>query len=114
MRCDWGGLPAAVRDAVLVETGPVGEVRPVADGLTCSFAAGLRTGSGCWFVKGAPEADRHAWGAQYAERLVFPLLNGVGPAFRWRVVAGGWELMGFDWVEGRHADLGQGSADLPL
>lgn len=64
--------------------------------------------------EGAPEADRRAWEAQYAERLVFPLLEGIGPAFRWRVAAGGWELMGFDWVDGRHADLGPGSHDLPL
>lgn len=114
MRCEWADLSVAVRDAVLAETGSVSEVRPVSDGLTCSFAAGLRTKTGHWFVKGAPESDRHAWEAQYAERLVFPLLEGVSPAFRWKVTAGGWELMGFDWVEGRHADLGLGSADLPL
>lgn len=113
-RYEWSDLPEAVRDAVLAETGPVCEVRPVAEGLTCSFAAGLRAGTGRWFVKGAPEADRHAWQAQYAERLVFPLVDGVGPAFRWRVAAAGWELMGFDWVDGHHADLVSGSPDLRL
>lgn len=114
MRCDWDGLPVVVRAEVETVTGPVDEVWPVADGLTCSFAAGLRTSVGRCFVKGAPETDQRAWEAQYAERLVFPLLAGVSPAFRWKVTAGGWELMGFDWVDGRHADLGPGSADLRL
>lgn len=114
MRCDWDGLPAVVRAEVEALTGPVSEVQPVTDGLTCSFAAGLRAGRGRWFVKGAPETDARAWEAQYAERLVFPLLDGVSPAFRWKVTAAGWELMVFDWADGRHADLGPGSPDLPL
>ncbi|MGW8726327.1 phosphotransferase [Streptomyces sp. NPDC055808] len=113
---EWVDLPAGVRDAVLAEAGPVREVVPVEGGLTCWLAAGLTTVEGRrWFVKGCPESDEPAWMSMRSERLVYPMLGGVSPDFGWivRRVAG-WEVMAYDWVDGRHADLGPGSPDLPL
>ncbi|MGW8330563.1 phosphotransferase [Streptomyces sp. NPDC055897] len=113
---EWMDLPAGVRDAVLAEAGPVREVVPVEGGLTCWLAAGLTTAEGRrWFVKGCPESDEPAWMSMYQERLVYPMLGGVSPDFGWIVRhAAGWEVMAYDWVDGRHADLGPGSVDLPL
>jgi hypothetical protein len=113
-RADWDDLPDAVRDAVLARTGPVSEVLPVIGGLTCPVTVGLTTQPGRWFVKGAPEADYPAWESLYRERLVYPLLERVSPGFGWKVEAAGWELMGYRWVDGHHAELGPGSPDLPL
>lgn len=114
-RIEWDDLPLAVRDGVLSETGPVTEVRSVADGLTCWVAAMLVTESGRrWFVKGCPESDDRAFRSLRHERVVFPMLTEVGPDFGWCVRAADWELMAYDWVDGRHADLGPGSPDLTL
>ncbi|MBO0516145.1 phosphotransferase [Streptomyces beijiangensis] len=78
------------------------------------MTVGLVTESGRWFVKGAPEADYAAYGSLYRERLVYPLLEGVSPGFGWKVEADGWELMAYEWADGRHAELGSASPDLPL
>ncbi|MEU1071891.1 MULTISPECIES: phosphotransferase [unclassified Streptomyces] len=113
-RWEWDGLPGVVRAAVEDRTGLVADVVPVTAGLTCSFAAGLRTSSGRLFVKGVRVGDAAGMAGQRMERVVHPLVQGLSPGLRWRVRAGGWELLGFDWVEGRHAELGPGSSDAAL
>lgn len=111
-RVGWAGLPGAVRSAVVAVVGPVSGVVPVEAGLTCSFAARLDTVQGSFFIKGASGAGGKE--GQRWERAVAPLVAGVGPALRWRVEAAGWEVLGFEWVDGAHADLSPGSADLAL
>lgn len=108
----WRGLPGEVRRAVEGAAGPVRSAAPVEFGLTCSFAARLETRGGPVFVKGSPDVEGRA--GQEWEVLVAPRTTGVAPALRWRVEAAGWQMLGFDWVDGRHADLSPGSADLPL
>ncbi len=99
---------------VEAHTGPVDAVREVADGLTCRTAAVLKAGSGQVFVKGAPADDARARAGQAMEAAVNAATRGVGPRLLWQVVAGGWDLLGFEYVEGRHADLAAGSGDLAL
>lgn len=111
-RVGWAGLPGAVRAAVAAVAGPVIGVVPVEAGLTCSFAACLDTAQVRFFVKGASDAGGRE--GQRWEAAVAPLVAGVGPALRWRVEAAGWEVLGFEWVDGGHADLSPGSADLAL
>lgn len=103
-RSDWAGLPETVRAAVESHTGPVTAVAPIADGLTCSMAAALTTASGRVFVKGVPVGDV-AVAMQDQEVAVNPLVLAAGPRLVWRVAAGGWDVLGFDYVPGRHADL---------
>jgi len=42
------------------------------------------------------------------------LPSAIAPRLRWRTEADGWLLLGFDHIQGRHADLSTGSRDLPL
>ncbi|MGW2223841.1 phosphotransferase [Streptomyces formicae] len=112
-RFDWGELPTAVRAAVEARTGPVASAVPVPDGITCRMAAVLSTPSGRVFVKGVPAGDAAGCAGQAWEVAINACVIGVGPALRWHVTAGGWDLLGFDCVDGRHADLSPGSADLP-
>lgn len=99
---------------VVEHVGPVRGVRPVVDGLTCRTAAVLSTASGRVFVKGAPVGDARARAGQAMEAVVNRAVGAAGPRLLWQVVAGGWDLLGFECVEGRHADLAAGSADLAL
>ncbi|MFI0914344.1 phosphotransferase [Streptomyces abikoensis] len=113
-RVDWAGLPVAVRAAVEARAGAVRAVEDVPHGITCRFAAVLSTSGGRLFVKGVPADD--AWGrtGQTMEAAVNTAVTAVSPRLLWRVEAGGWDLVAFEAVEARHADLSPGSADLLL
>ncbi|MFH8752969.1 phosphotransferase [Streptomyces rimosus] len=113
-RTGWWELPAGVWAAVEAHTGPVAGVRDVADGLTCSTAAVLTSGAGPVFMKGVPVGDARGRAGQAMEAVVNAAVRGVGPRLLWQVEAGGWDLLGFEYVEGQHADLSAGSADLAL
>ncbi|KOT94512.1 hypothetical protein ADK70_12615 [Streptomyces rimosus subsp. pseudoverticillatus] len=107
-------MPAEVWAAVEECSGPVAGARDVADGLTCSTAAVLTTTSGQAFMKGVPVGDARGRAGQALEAVVNAAVRGIGPRLLWQVAAGGWDLLGFEYVEGRHADLSAGSADLVL
>ncbi|MFF5128277.1 phosphotransferase family protein [Streptomyces syringium] len=113
-RTHWNDLPRPLRAAVEARTGPVVAVGAVPHGLNCATATNLTTAHGSTFVKGVPLCDTEACAAQRWEAAVNPYVLGVGPRLRWRIAVGGWELLGFEHVEGRHADLSPGSADLLL
>ncbi|GAA0449655.1 phosphotransferase [Streptomyces sp. NPDC046215] len=113
-RTGWHGLPRPVRAAVEARTGPVVAAHPIPHGLTCATAASLTTAQGTVFVKGVPLDHAEAREGQRWEAAINRYVRGVGPGLRWRVVAGGWELLGFEHIDGRHADLSPGSTDLPL
>ncbi|WP_237773041.1 phosphotransferase [Streptomyces luteocolor] len=111
-RYDWVELPAAARTAVEARTGPVASAVPVPDGITCRMAAVLSASSGRLFVKGVPMSDAAGCAGQAWEVAVSACVRGVSPALRWRVTSGGWDLLGFEYVDCRHADLSPGSADV--
>ncbi|MGW7001377.1 phosphotransferase [Streptomyces sp. NPDC054933] len=108
-RTDWHDLPAATRAAVEARTGPVLAAEPVADGLTCSMAAVLATAVGRVFVKGVAADDTDGRGAQRWETVVNPSVRAASPVLRWQIAADGWDLLGFDHVDGEHADLSRAS-----
>ncbi|MEV8474865.1 phosphotransferase [Streptomyces sp. NPDC051173] len=114
MRTGWAELPTVVRAAVSARTGPVGLVEDVPHGFTCRFAAILSTAGGGVFVKGVPVEDEQGVMAQGFEVAVNSAVAAVSPRLLWRVEAGGWDVLGFEVVPGRHADLSSGSSDLPL
>ncbi|MGI5530431.1 phosphotransferase [Streptomyces syringium] len=113
-RTHWNDLPRPLRAAVEARTGAVVAVGTVPHGLNCATATTLTTARGSTFVKGVPLHDAEACAAQRWEAAVNPYVLDVGPRLRWRIAADGWELLGFEHVEGRHADLSPGSADLPM
>lgn len=113
-RTEWSDLPPGVRETVESRVGRVLRVEPVPDGLTCLMAARLTTATGRVFVKGVPAEDADGREAQRLEAAVNPLLGDVGSRLLHQVVADGWDVLLFEHVDGRHADLSHGSPDVAL
>ncbi|MFF6955082.1 phosphotransferase [Streptomyces sp. NPDC008317] len=113
-RTEWDALPSAVRVAVGGYVGAVTGWVPVAEGLTCQTAAVLATADGRVFVKGVPVSDTDGVVGQDWEVAANPLVAGVAPLLLARVTVAGWDVLVFEYIDGRHADLTPGSADTAL
>jgi hypothetical protein len=112
-RIPFERLPAEVRRAVSDKTGAVHEAVTAPGGMNSGVASVLETDSSPVFVKGIP-ADHPQVGAQRREAAVAPHLPGSCPRLHWHLEVGGWSLLGYEVVDGRHADFTPGSPDLPL
>ncbi|MFG1879592.1 hypothetical protein ACGFIV_32640 [Sphaerisporangium sp. NPDC049003] len=100
------------RAAVEKHTGSVRSSRTVSEGLNSAVAAILHTPSGRVFVKGLHRDYPRRW-AQDMEAMINPHVVGLSPRLLWRV-EGEWDVLGFEVVEGRHADYQPGSPDVAL
>jgi hypothetical protein len=112
-RTTFEELPAAVRTAVESHTGAIHRVEQVSSGLNSQIAARLYCAAGTVHVKGLRADHKWVW-TQQREAEVNPYLKGLSPELLWRVQESGWDLLGFNLVEGHHADYKHGSKDLPL
>lgn len=111
-RIDWAELPAEVHDAIQHHIGPISRVDPVAAGRNSDLAAVVHTAAGAMvFAKGNRASGSRAR-TQHLEAALAPHVASVSPRLLWRVVAAGWDVLGFEHVPGRPADLSPGSADL--
>ncbi len=108
----WGDLPTGVRQAVQTRIGEVISAETVTEGITCRAALILTTSRHQLFVKGVPADDFSSLGAQLAEVAINNAVQRVSPAVHWETIADKWHLIAFEYVDGRHADLSPGSADL--
>lgn len=111
-RARWHELPGTVRRAVESEAGTVRTVKPVSAGLNCGVAALLCTSVGRVFVKGM-RSDRPGVAAQRREAEINPHVTPIAPRLLWQVDLDGWDILGFEHLDGRHANFAPGSADLP-
>ncbi|MFJ4095124.1 phosphotransferase [Kitasatospora sp. NPDC089913] len=107
----WEELPQQVRRAVEEQFGAVLSTRTVPEGITCRTALVLSTETRTLFLKGVPVSDREGVTAQRTEVQVNGAVRAVGPAVCWEAAAGGWHLVVFDHLDGRHADFAPGTAD---
>lgn len=112
-RIAFGQLPAEVRQAVADRTGAVHHAATTSGGMNSGIASVLETDSGAVFVKGIP-ADHPQVGAQQREAAVAAHLPSSCPRLYWHLELDGWSLLGYEVVDGRHADYAPGSPDLPL
>ncbi|MFI1177295.1 aminoglycoside phosphotransferase [Streptomyces melanogenes] len=114
-RLAWQQLPGAVHAAVAARIGGPYTAADTQGGANSGVAALLHPHDGGHevFVKGLPVDYAHG---DYldTERKVNPYLPGSAPRLRWHIQAGGWRLLGFDAISGRHADLAPGARDLDL
>lgn len=110
-RFEWHDLPKSVRRAIEQQSGTVIKAEATSEGLNSHLAAVLYTENGSLFVKGI-RADHPAVGAQQREAAINPYVRNVTPALLWQTEVNGWNLLGFECVEGRHADYTPGSSDL--
>jgi len=104
-------LPPAARAAAEAEVGEILRVEHVASGLNSAFAAVLHAPNAAVFVKGMP-SDHPRVRGQRREAAIASYLTGISPLLRWHLDVAGWDLLGFDYLPGRAADLSPGSHDL--
>ncbi|MER7897222.1 aminoglycoside phosphotransferase [Streptomyces sp. NPDC096046] len=112
-RIPFEQLPADVRQAIVDKTGRVHAARTVRGGMNSGIASVLETESGSVFVKGIP-ADHPQVGAQRREAAIAPHLPASCPRLHWHLELDGWSLLGYEVIDGRHADYAPGSPDLLL
>jgi hypothetical protein len=80
---------------------------------TLTVSGGDAVADGAVFVKGIT-VERPEVKAHRHEARVNAWLPAVAPRLLWTVEVDGWLLLGYDHVDGRHANLSPGSPDLPL
>jgi hypothetical protein len=113
-RIAWESLSATTRAAVEAQTGPAHHARTVSDGLNSALAAVLDTAGGRVFIKGI-RTDHPGVVTQQREAAINPHVRPLAPAVLWHLDdVDGWNVLGFEYVEGRAADYRPGSPDLPL
>jgi len=110
-RIHWEDLPRETREAVAQHTGAVWSATTVSEGLNSAVAAILATEARPVFVKGLHRDHPRRWN-QDMEAMINPYVAHLSSRLLWRV-HGEWDLLGFELVDGRHADYRLGSADLP-
>jgi hypothetical protein len=109
-RVHWEDLPTETRRAVEQQIGTVWSAKTVSEGLNSAVAAILATDFGPVFAKGLHRDYPRRW-TQDMEAMINPYVCHVSPRLLWRV-QGEWDVLGFELVDGAHADYRPGSADL--
>jgi len=109
-RIPWASLPGALKESISARTGPVTSGRAVTDGQNSPLAAVLETRDGKVFVKGLPSHHRLVI-TQAREAAAAPLVKGISPELLWQFDEAGWNVLGFEHIDGRSADYRPGSPD---
>jgi hypothetical protein len=110
-RIFWGNLPGSLKAAIELRAGPIRAVRTATAGENSPLAAIITTDDGMVFAKGMPSDHRRA-ASQAREIAVAPLVREISPALLWHFDDAGWNVLGYEYVYGRHADYSAGSEDL--
>ncbi|MDI3388748.1 hypothetical protein QIS99_21505 [Streptomyces sp. B-S-A8] len=109
-RTAWTELPPAARESVEKHTGPVDHADTADKGVMSRLACTLHSHSGRVFLKGTRLNDAEAWMYDYEARVTRCAPR--APRVLWQVEAGGWLLVGYEFLSARHPGLAPGSADL--
>ncbi|MGH3614146.1 MAG: aminoglycoside phosphotransferase [Pseudonocardia sp.] len=113
-RIQWEDLDPALTDAISARTGPILAGRAVTDGKNSPLAAVVLTrDGGKVFVKGLP-SDHRMVITQAREAAASPLVTGMSPQLLWQFDDAGWNVLGYEYVDGRSADYRPGSPDIDL
>ena len=110
-RIAWDDLHGSLKEAIEARTGRITGVRVAAAGQNSPLAAIIDAADGKVFVKGMPSGHRRV-ATQTREAAVAPLVKGISPALLWHFDEAGWNVLGYEYAPGRHADYGPGSPDL--
>ncbi|MFE2727121.1 hypothetical protein [Kitasatospora sp. NPDC059327] len=108
----WSNLPHPVLSAVLEHTGNIHCATPVSEGMNSTVACVVQAKAGTFFVKAAP--SDHPYARLDTEAAINPFVVPLSPTLRWRADTHRWNVLAFDYVPGRPADLSPNSPDLPL
>ena len=110
-RVAWDDLPGPVKRAIEARTGRITGVRVATAGQNSPLAATIDTIDGRVFAKGMPAGHRRVI-TQAREAAVAPLVREISPALLWHFDVAGWNVLGYEYVDGRHGDYAPGSPDL--
>ena len=110
-RITWDDLPGPLKQAIEARTGRITGVRIATAGQNSPLAAIINTADGKVFAKGMPSGHRRVI-TQAREAAVAPLVKEISPVLLWHFDEAGWNVLGYENVEGRHADYTPGSPDL--
>jgi len=110
-RIEWDDLPPSLKEAISARTGPVLSGRAATDGQNSPLAAILDTRNGKVFVKGLPSGHRLIV-TQAREATAAPLAKGLSPELLWQFDEDGWNVNGFEHIDGRKASYQPGSPDI--
>jgi hypothetical protein len=110
-RIAWENLPGQLKEAIAARTGPITGARAMTAGQNSPLAAVIDTAEGRVFVKGLPSGHRKVI-TQDREAAVAPLVTVISPAVLWHFDDAGWNVLGYQYIPGRHADYRAGSPDL--
>lgn len=109
-RIAWDQLPLDLRAAVEKRTGPILDASTASAGENSPLAATITTADGKTFVKGVPSNHRRVV-TQEREAAIAPLVHGLSPELRWHFDEAGWNVLGYEHIDGRHADYTPDSTD---
>jgi hypothetical protein len=110
-RIAWDDLPSPLKQAIEARTGPITAARTATAGQNSPLAAIIDTSNGRVFAKGMPSDHRRVI-TQTREAAIAPLVGEVSPALLWHFDEAGWNVLGYQYAHGRHADYTPGSPDL--
>ena len=110
-RIAWESLPGDLVRAIEHHSGPILTAHVATAGQNSPLAATITTAEGKTFVKGLPSSERQAK-SQTREIAVAPLVRDISPQLLWHFDQAGWIVLGYEYIEGRHADYRPGSSDL--
>lgn len=110
-RVGWDDLPRPLKQAIEARTGRIAAVRIAIAGQNSPLAAIIDTAHGKVFAKGMPSSHRRI-NSQAREAAVAPLVKEISPALLWHFDEAGWNVLGYDYADGRHADYTPESPDL--
>ncbi|MEY9840488.1 aminoglycoside phosphotransferase [Streptacidiphilus sp. EB103A] len=112
-RLTWQELPPAARAAVRVRTGAFLTAADIATGANSGVAVQVLAATGAVFIKGIP-VNHGQVKTQLREAAVNPHLPKSSPRLQWHLQAGGWDLLGFEVIDGPAASFTPDSPDLWL
>jgi hypothetical protein len=110
-RIAWEDLADDLKAAIEQRTGPILSAQTMTAGNNSPVAATVTTAEGKTFVKGLPADDRRS-ASQLRAAAVAPLVKDISPVLYWQFEEAGWIVLGYEHVNGRHADYRPGSSDL--
>ncbi|MEU0184173.1 aminoglycoside phosphotransferase [Streptomyces sp. NPDC006207] len=106
-------IPAEALAIIETHTGPVLKAETVSTGLNSEVAAHIHTAAGSVFVKGLRLEHPRVW-TQEREAAIAPHVAPLAPALLWHTQRAGWDVLGFEDLDGPHADYTPGSPHLAL
>ncbi|MFG1857227.1 protein kinase [Actinomadura geliboluensis] len=105
--------PDGLAEVLHPHTGALVSVERTERGFSSDLTALVTGEKGEWFVKAVRNRPGGRRESLVREGLINPHVHPVSPAVHWRSESREWLALGFEAVDGRHADFAPGSSDLP-